>query len=305
MTAYGLFTGAALYRKKIGPATLDFLLVGGGGGGGGADSSSGGAGGSGGGVTGTISNVLAGTVFYISIGGGGGGGTAGAGSGAGAGGSGTFASGGRGGQPGTSGASGAGGGGGGATSITLTNVSGTVYAVAGGAGGGGGGSLENGSGLGGSGGGSQPSGANGTSYSGTAGYDFGGGDGEGGGGGGGGRYGGLGQTAIGPSKSSAGNNYFNTAFVTGGTSFTGNNGSDGSSGNTSPVTITNASTWGYSNDAGQGGASNVGPAITGGTGVARIKYLGAQRAVGGTVTSVSGYTVHTFTSDGTLTITAG
>jgi hypothetical protein len=178
--------------------------------------------------------------------------------------------------------------------------------VAGGAAGGGGGSNEVGSGLGGSGGGSQPNGANGTSYSGTAGYDYGGGDGEGGGGGGGGRYGGLGQIDI-STRNSAGNNYFNTSFVTSGLSFTGNNGSDGLSGNTSPVTITNASSWGYSNDAGQGGASNQtpGPSVAGGTGVARIKYLGLQRALGGTVTTVSGYTVHTFTSDGTLTITTG
>jgi hypothetical protein len=32
-----------------------------------------------------------------------------------------------------------------------------------------------------------------------------------------------------------------------------------------------------------------------------IRYQGAQRGTGGTVTSVSGYTVHTFTSSGTYT----
>jgi hypothetical protein len=32
-----------------------------------------------------------------------------------------------------------------------------------------------------------------------------------------------------------------------------------------------------------------------------IRYLGAQRASGGSVTSSGGYTIHTFTSSGTFT----
>jgi hypothetical protein len=32
-----------------------------------------------------------------------------------------------------------------------------------------------------------------------------------------------------------------------------------------------------------------------------IRYTGAQRGTGGTVTSAGGYTIHTFTSSGTYT----
>jgi hypothetical protein len=39
----------------------------------------------------------------------------------------------------------------------------------------------------------------------------------------------------------------------------------------------------------------------GGSGVVIIRYSGGQRATGGTVTTVSGYTYHTFTSSGTFT----
>jgi hypothetical protein len=38
---------------------------------------------------------------------------------------------------------------------------------------------------------------------------------------------------------------------------------------------------------------------SGGSGIAIIRYLGAQRGTGGTVTSAGGYTYHTFTSSGT------
>lgn len=40
----------------------------------------------------------------------------------------------------------------------------------------------------------------------------------------------------------------------------------------------------------------------GGSGVVIIRYLGAQVATGGTVTSSGGYTIHTFTSTGTFTV---
>jgi hypothetical protein len=39
----------------------------------------------------------------------------------------------------------------------------------------------------------------------------------------------------------------------------------------------------------------------GGSGIVIIRYLGAQRGTGGTVTSSGGYTIHTFTSSGTYT----
>jgi hypothetical protein len=39
----------------------------------------------------------------------------------------------------------------------------------------------------------------------------------------------------------------------------------------------------------------------GGSGVVIIRYPGAQRGTGGTVTSVGGNTIHTFTTSGTFT----
>jgi hypothetical protein len=39
----------------------------------------------------------------------------------------------------------------------------------------------------------------------------------------------------------------------------------------------------------------------GGSGIVVVRYAGPQKATGGTVTSVSGYTIHTFTSSGTFT----
>lgn len=55
---------------------------------------------------------------------------------------------------------------------------------------------------------------------------------------------------------------------------------------------------------GGGGGGNGGggdPGGTGGSGIVVVRYLGAQRATGGTVTSSGGYTIHTFTSSGTFT----
>lgn len=54
--------------------------------------------------------------------------------------------------------------------------------------------------------------------------------------------------------------------------------------------------------AGGGGRSSPGsyPGFDGGDGVVIIRYLGAQRGTGGTVTSSGGYTIHTFTASGTF-----
>jgi hypothetical protein len=35
-----------------------------------------------------------------------------------------------------------------------------------------------------------------------------------------------------------------------------------------------------------------------------IRYLGSQAATGGTISSSGGYTLHTFTGDGTFSLTA-
>jgi hypothetical protein len=39
----------------------------------------------------------------------------------------------------------------------------------------------------------------------------------------------------------------------------------------------------------------------GGSGIVVVSYEGAQRGTGGTITSVGGYTIHTFTASGTYT----
>jgi hypothetical protein len=39
----------------------------------------------------------------------------------------------------------------------------------------------------------------------------------------------------------------------------------------------------------------------GGSGIVIIRYAGSQSATGGTITSSGGYTIHTFTGDGTFT----
>lgn len=54
---------------------------------------------------------------------------------------------------------------------------------------------------------------------------------------------------------------------------------------------------------GGGGGYNADSESIGGSGIIIVKYLGAQRGSGGVVTSVGGYTIHTFTS-GAQTFTA-
>jgi len=63
---------------------------------------------------------------------------------------------------------------------------------------------------------------------------------------------------------------------------------------------------GLENTGGGGGGgtrhtvSNVGG--NGGSGIVIIRYIGTQRATGGTVTSANGYTIHTFTTSGTFVV---
>jgi len=58
---------------------------------------------------------------------------------------------------------------------------------------------------------------------------------------------------------------------------------------------------GQTNSGGGGGAGY--PAGAGGSGIVIVRYSGSQIATGGTITTVSGDTVHTFTSSGTFAIT--
>jgi len=284
---------------------VDYLLVGGGGGGGGGDSSAiGAAGGSGGAVTGTYT-LLQGEGLTVHVGGGGGGGdTQVTGTGSGSAGSSTVGAGGAGGNAGGTGTSGAGGGGGGGSFIRL---SGTIIAAAGGgAGGGGGGEGDQENVGGGAGGGLQPRGVNGTNTAGAAGFNY-SGDGGGGGGAGGGRYGGLGQQQ-GVSQVASGGGHYNIVTATNALIFAGNNGGAATTADTGAISVTNAANWGYGNNAGTGGGGKPGPTVgnrgnSGSAGVVRIKYAGSLvKASGGSISTVGGYTVHTFTSDGTFTI---
>ena len=62
-------------------------------------------------------------------------------------------------------------------------------------------------------------------------------------------------------------------------------------------------TAGTANTGGGGGGSRDAPGAAGGSGIVIVRYYGPQRATGGTVTSVGGYTIHTFTSTGSTTFT--
>jgi hypothetical protein len=79
----------------------------------------------------------------------------------------------------------------------------------------------------------------------------------------------------------------------------GGNGGGGNGGfDTSP-----AATSGTANTGGGGGGNGrvEGNSGAGGSGIVIVRYLGAQKGTGGTVTSAGGYTYHTFTSSGTYT----
>lgn len=85
----------------------------------------------------------------------------------------------------------------------------------------------------------------------------------------------------------------------GGAGGTGGGGAGGSSPSGAGVHAT-ANTGGGGGGAGSG--TNIGG--NGGSGIVIIRYLGTQKATGGTITSSGGYTIHTFTSSGTFTLSA-
>lgn len=256
--------------------SVDYLVVAGGGGGGG-DGPSGdfaGGGGAGGFLTGSAS-IISGTAYSITVGSGGSGGPAvlagvgtsgnnsvfGGVTSIGGGGGGAYSS-----AP-LSGGSGGGAGNGtyqtsvGSGTAGQGNNGGTTTASAGAGGGGAGAVGSNGSGTTGGAGGVGLT----SSYSGASVYYAGGGGGAGSSAAGAGGNGGGGAGAVGNAVGS------NATVNTGG----GGGGAAAASG-------------GYT-----GG--------NGGSGIVIIRYPGSQRATGGTVTSSGGYTIHTFTSSGTLT----
>jgi hypothetical protein len=267
---------AVLYYSATTPLNIDFLLVGGGGGGGTGSSNNRGAGGGGGGgvITGS---AKASASFPITV---------------------TV-------------------GGGGAHAIDFSNqasnggnssIPGFTIAL-----GGGGGSSGESSGNGRSGGSGGGAGDNGgiTAYGGVGtqlqGYQGGnnastaGNGGSGAGGGGAGGIGGSGGSqgapagagGIGISNSISGSAIIYGAGGSGAIYYNGANGANGTN---------------NIGEGGGGGTGNLGGLWTtpgvggnGGNGIVIIRYLGAQQATGGTITSSGGYTIHTFTSSGTFT----
>ena len=183
------------------------------------------------------------------------------------------------------------GAGGAANTIGGNSSIGTIYAIGGGAGSGG---------SGGSGGGANQTSSNipgglviiagqgniGGSSTGdvTIGYSGGGGGGAGGAGTNGGTSSSARAGGVGTSSSLSGSAV---------TYSVGGNGAGTSS--------TTGAAGGANTGNGGGGSnfSNTGGA--GGSGIVIIRYLGAPRATGGTITSSGGYTIHTFTASGTFT----
>lgn len=272
----------------IGQYSVDYLIVAGGGGG---AAGYGGGGGGGGGVLAATTTVSPGTAYSITVGAGGAG-YPGYNTG------GWIQNHGANGAPSvglSATATGGGGGGGG----------GTVAGYSGGSGGGGGDSSPGGSGTVGQGY------AGGAGVPGSAGpnYGAGGGGGAGGVGSGGTNVaGGNGGTGASSSISGAATYYAGGGgggTYNGGTAGTGGNGGGGSGSNGSPAAGSATTNTGGGGGGGAGynsGSPNAsGGAGNGGSGIVIIRYLGGQRATGGTVTSSGGYTIHTFTVSGTFT----
>ena len=280
------------YNRNI--TSVEVLAVGAGGGGGGADGGATGTGGGSGAAVYTKINSFTGNVLSIAIGGGGGGGlTNQTGTGGGTAGA---NGGGVGGTAGGSGYSGSGGGGGGWSGVYSGSI---YYIVAGGGAGGGGGGEGVANERAARGGGTQSNGANGSSMTGGAGGNY-SGDGGGGGGGGGGYFGGNGQnpmSATNDYNSSGGNNFTNSSFTSGTITNLGNNSVASATTAGAATTATNAAAFNYSNNYGGGGAAN-GNAGTGG--VVIIRYPGPKMAEGGVYSFVNGFSIHTFTANGTI-----
>jgi hypothetical protein len=270
------------------PYSVDFLVVAGGGGGGAYNGGGGGAGGfrtsagtsGGGGSAESQISVTSGTSYTVTIG---------------AGGAGQVSS---------------------TQSVAGSNSSfSSITSIGGGKGGGYTGSFYSAS-SGGSGGGAAYAAS--SAGSGTANQGYAGGNGDGNNAAGGGGAGAVGSNATASSGGNGGNGVASSisgssvtyaggggggAYPAGGASSAGTGGSGGG-GNGGYNAAGSAGT--ANRGGGGGGAQDTAnppnnPGGAGGSGIVIIRYLGAQRGTGGTVTSSGGYTIHTFTSSGTYT----
>ena len=273
VSSSNLVIGAALNSlPQVTSSTynLEYLIVAGGGGGG---ARVGGGGGAGGVLNGFIT-VTSGTGYSLVVGSGGAGGTNTSGS------------------AGTQGSN--------STGFGLTAIGGGYGAglgTVGGTGGSGGGSSYTSTAFG--------AGTAGQGFSGGCAYTIGASYG-GGGGGGAGQTGGQGTSLCGGNGGSGVQSKISGSYAYyaggggGGLSSqlggTGGAGGGGQGGNASPGSNATTNTGG---GGGGGGDFNLGGA--GASGIIIVSYAGAQRGSGGTITSANGYTIHTFTSNGTFT----
>ncbi|HEX3365601.1 Ig-like domain-containing protein [Phenylobacterium sp.] len=258
---------------SVNALSVEYLVVGGGGGGGNVEGGGGGAGG-------LLQGVTPTGVGSLTV---------------------TVGSGGAGGAPGANGGSSslgsliaAGGGGGG-------YASGAYLAQNGGSGGGGGGLVAMSGG------------------SGTSGQGFKGGDSVSHEAAGGGGAGAPGQASPTGSAAGAGGAGVNSSISGSLANYAAGGGGGGYS-NGDDVNIlagaaggTSGGAGGYWSDAGQSAPSNLGgggggalstTGGSGGSGVVILRYRGAPKATGGTITQIGGYTIHTFTTGGTLAVTS-
>ena len=269
--------------------TVEVLVVAGGGAGGGYGGNDGsGGGGAGGLIYSSVVSITPGTPISVTVGGGG---------------------------AGVGGATRGNNGG--------NSVFGSLTAIGGGGGGSEGAADQRPGGSGGSGGGGGGYGvASGTGGNGTAGQGNRGGDCTGPGDGGGGGAGSAGESGL-TGKGGIGllSNISGTpTYYAGGGGASGDKrntrGGDGAlgglggGGKGQDATNSIAPENGTTNTGGGGGAAagsnstyGAGTTLTsgaGGSGIVIVRYPGSQRATGGTVTSVGGYTIHTFTTSGTF-----
>ena len=190
---------------------------------------------------------------------------------------------------------GSGGSGGGASgySDTSTGRAGTGTSGQGFNGGGSGGQYFSGGGGGaggvGSSGTNKPNGGPGVLYQTMSPYYF------AGGGGGSGHSGDAGNGGVGGGGGGAGYNGSIGSAGAGGI----NVGSNGSAGGNAPGGNAGANTGGGGGGSSHYNANNKGG--DGGSGIVIVRYSGPQKATGGTISTVAGYTIHTFTSSGTFT----
>jgi hypothetical protein len=219
---------------------------------------------------------------------------------------------------------GAGGPGSGEWQTRGSNGDDSVFSSVTSTGGGGGGSWNVGSGLdggsGGSGGGASGSASSPARVGGarTTGQGYAGGNGAvapqygGGGGGGAGGVGGTGTANGGNGGNGVTSSITGSPVPRGGgggggveNAGTPGSGGTGGGGNASgPGSSANGGNGTVNTGGGGGSAGNTGSSAgnggAGGDGIVIVRYAGAQRGTGGTVTSAGGYTIHTFTSSGSF-----